>query len=180
MNKQTINLIVGSTNPVKVQAAKEAFKLQFPGAQIIATGLSAPSKVADQPMTTKETRDGAVNRVEYCRARTDADYYLAMEGGVDMFEDGPATFAYVAVATRDALSVGRSANLPLPGCVYEALEQGEELGHVMDRLFNTTNIKQAGGAIGLLTNGIATRGSIYTQAILLAMAPLMHQELYRK
>ena len=180
MNKQPLNLIVGSTNPVKVRAAKDAFNLMYPETKVVASGIKSPSGVPEQPMNSKQTRDGAVNRVEYCRTQAQADFYLAMEGGVDLFEDGPATFAYVAVATREAMSVGRSANLPLPWCVYEALEQGEELGHVMDRLFNTTNIKQAGGAIGLLTNGITTRASIYTQAILLAMAPLMHRELFRK
>ncbi|MGL5390648.1 MAG: DUF84 family protein, partial [Shewanella sp.] len=55
---------------------------------------------------------------------------------------------------------------------------GEELGHVMDRLFNTVNIKQKGGAIGLLTHGHATRESIYTQAMILAMAPLLNPQFY--
>jgi non-canonical (house-cleaning) NTP pyrophosphatase len=50
----------------------------------------------------------------------------------------------------------------------------------MDELFNTENIKQKGGAIGLLTNHLATRESSYTQALLLAMAPFNHPELYNK
>jgi non-canonical (house-cleaning) NTP pyrophosphatase len=41
------------------------------------------------------------------------------------------------------------------------------------------NIKQQGGAIGLVTNGHATRESAYTQAMVLAMAPFLHPELYR-
>jgi non-canonical (house-cleaning) NTP pyrophosphatase len=74
--------------------------------------------------------------------------------------------------------VFRSAILPLPKSVYRALEQGEELGTVMDQLFNTENIKQKGGAIGLLTNGRATRESNYTHALTLALAPFLHPELY--
>ena len=62
--------------------------------------------------------------------------------------------------------------------MYQALLAGEELGHVMDRLFNTNNIKQKGGAIGLLTNGHETRESNYTQALILAMAPFIHPELF--
>ena len=76
------------------------------------------------------------------------------------------------------MSIGRSCNLPLPPVIYQALEKGEELGHVMDRLFKTDNIKQKGGAIGLLTNGLATRESVYRQATLLAMAPFIHPDLY--
>jgi non-canonical (house-cleaning) NTP pyrophosphatase len=64
--------------------------------------------------------------------------------------------------------------------VYQALESGEELGHVMDRLFNTNNIKQKGGAIGLLTNHVATRQSNYTQALVLAMARFLHPDFYER
>ena len=55
------------------------------------------------------------------------------------------------IASDARTSIGRSCNLPLPAKVYQRLEQGEELGFVMDDLFNTKNIKQQGGAIGLLT-----------------------------
>ena len=48
----------------------------------------------------------------------------------------------------------------------------------MDRLFNTDNVKQKQGAIGLLTHGLATRESVYRQAIILAMAPFIHPDLY--
>ena len=180
MATQTIQLLVGSTNPVKIRAARETFRALFPRAAIACAGLSSPSGVADQPMTEAETRLGAINRVQYCRQQGDADFYLAMEGGVDLFEQGPATFAYVVIADREHQSVGRSANLPLPGPAWQALQQGEELGHVMDRLFNTQNIKQQGGAIGLLTNGRETRESAYRQALTLAMAPFLHPHLYKE
>ncbi|BDM63498.1 non-canonical purine NTP phosphatase [Shewanella sp. NFH-SH190041] len=176
----TINLLVGSQNPVKIQAARDAMAQYFPHAILICHGINAPSGVPAQPLTEEKTRQGALNRLDYCCAQQAADYYLTMEGGVDNFADGPATFAYIALADADGRrSVGRSANLPLPQQVFDDLLNGEELGAVMDRLFHTHNIKQAGGAIGLLTRGEASRASIYTQAILLAMAPLLHPGLYR-
>ncbi|QQX81071.1 inosine/xanthosine triphosphatase [Shewanella sp. KX20019] len=173
-----IRVIVGSKNPVKVGAAKAALTTLFPEELIECEGVHAPSLVADQPMTEAETQAGAVNRVKYCQNHYQADYYLAMEGGVDLFDHGPATFAHIAIAHKEQVSVGRSALLPLPMPVYHALTQGEELGHVMDSMFNTVNIKQKGGAIALLTHGHATRQSIYTQAIILAMAPMLNPELY--
>jgi inosine/xanthosine triphosphatase len=176
--KQLI-ISVGSKNPVKVNAAKVAFSQYFPDHNIICQGIHAPSLVADQPMTEADTKLGAINRAQYCQAQQqDADFHIAMEGGVDNFDHGPATFAYMAILHKQQLSVGRSALLPLPLKVYQALEQGEELGHVMDRLFNTNNIKQKGGAIGLLTQGLATRESIYTQAIILAMAPFINADIF--
>ena len=174
-----INIIVGSTNPVKINAAKNAISQYFPSSTIHCQGMHAPSQVAEQPMTEAETKLGAINRAKYCQQQAEpADFYVAMEGGVDQFEHGPATFAYMAIISHETLSVGRSANLPLPEKVYAALAAGEELGHVMDRMFSTQNIKQKGGAIGLLTQGLATRESIYTQALLLAMTPFINAELF--
>ncbi|MCL1141163.1 inosine/xanthosine triphosphatase [Shewanella gaetbuli] len=183
MTPQKISILVGSKNPVKIAAAQEAIQQYFPSAAIHCAGIDAPSGVAQQPMSAEETKKGAINRVKYCQQHAintgiEADYYVAMEGGVDMFDHGAATFAYMALINNNQLSIGRSALLPLPTKVYEALEAGEELGHVMDRLFNTHNIKQKGGAIGLLTQNLATRGSIYTQAIILAMAPFINREFY--
>ncbi|WP_299801677.1 inosine/xanthosine triphosphatase [uncultured Shewanella sp.] len=176
--KEIISIIVGSKNPVKVGAAESALATLFPDKQIDCQGVDAPSLVADQPMTEAETKQGAINRVKYCQDNYQADYYMAMEGGVDLFEHGPATFAYIAIAHKAQVSVGRGAQLPLPMPVYQALTQGQELGHVMDSMFNTVNIKQKGGAIALLTQGHATRQGNYTQAIILAMAPMLHPHLY--
>ncbi|WP_299796148.1 inosine/xanthosine triphosphatase [uncultured Shewanella sp.] len=182
--QKRIRVLIGSTNPVKINAAKVAICQLFPESNIECIATHAPSGVANQPMTERETRLGALNRVRYCQSMAasgeqEAELFVAMEGGVDKLEHGPATFAYIAVATAKQISVGRSALLPLPSSVYHALEAGEELGDVMDRLFNTKNIKQQGGAIGLLTKGHATRESIYTQALILAMAPLLNPELYQ-
>jgi len=173
-----IKMVVGSKNPVKISAAQTAICEVLSLKEVECVGINAPSSVAAQPMTTEETKLGAINRIQYCQQHTRADFYVAIEGGVDQFEYGPATFAFVAIANQTQMSIGRSCNLPLPPVIYQALKSGEELGHVMDRLFNTDNIKQKGGAIGLLTNGLATRESVYRQAILLAMAPFIHPDLY--
>lgn len=178
MKPKSVKIIVGSLNPVKINAAKQAIMQFFDLDEVICLGIDAPSRVAEQPMNSAETRLGAINRVKYCQLNHDADYYVAMEGGVDKLEDGPVTFAYIVVANKQQMSVGRSAMLPLPNAVYQALQQGEELGPVMDRMFNTHNIKQKGGAIGLLTRGLATRESNYTQALILTLAPFLHQELF--
>mgnify|MGYP001160010531 FL=1 len=174
-----MKVVVGSKNPVKVNATRVALQ------QVLAAeddfevvGVDAPSLVADQPMTEAETRLGAVNRVKACMAEHQANWYVAIEGGVGKFTDGPATFAYVAICNGEQWSVGRSANLPLPEAVYASLTVGEELGDVMDKLFDTHNIKQKGGAIGLLTNHLATRQSVYELAIILTMAKFNFLPLY--
>lgn len=175
---QALKLCVASQNPVKINAAKEALQLVFPGADVESVGVNAPSLVAEQPMTEDETREGAENRLDFILKHHSCDFAMAMEGGVDKFSFGAATFAYVAIGHGDKQSIGRSALLPIPDSVYQSLCNGEELGDVMDQLFNQHNIKQRGGAIGVLTQGLATRQSVYTQALILAMAPFMNPELY--
>ncbi|WKE64639.1 inosine/xanthosine triphosphatase [Gallaecimonas kandeliae] len=180
MTSQPLKILVGSTNPVKVAAVRGALGPFFPGRELEATGIEVASGVPDQPMTAADTRLGAVNRVANCKAQGQADFYVAMEGGVDLFEDGPATFAYVVIDDGQRQSVGRSASLPLPPVLFEGLQAGEELGPLIDKLFGTTNIKHQGGAIGLFTGGLATRESTYTQALTLAMAPFMNPALFSR
>ncbi len=179
MQNKRITLVVGSKNPVKVNAAKTTLATYFPECEIDCRGVDAPSGVADQPLGEHDTLIGAQNRVSHCQAHYDADFYMAMEGGAASFEYGAATFAYVVISHKGSQSVGRSCNLPLPQSLYAKLEQGEELGDVMDAAFNTTNIKQQGGAISLLTQGHATRQSTYQQALTLAMAPFIHPDLFK-
>ncbi|WP_372761298.1 inosine/xanthosine triphosphatase [Pseudoalteromonas sp.] len=177
---QPLNIIVGSKNPVKISAAKQVFTQYFPEYTIDCQGVDAPSNVPDQPIGEQQTRLGAQNRVAYCKQHYQAHYYVAMEGGAEQFSYGPATFAYVVIDNANNQAIGRSSNLPLPQVLYNALVNGAELGDVMDNAFNTTNIKQRGGAIGLLTNDHATRQSTYTQALTLAMAPFLHPDLYQQ
>ncbi len=177
---QSIKIIVGSKNPVKINAAKHIFAMYFPEHVIECSGVHAPSEVPDQPLGEEQTCLGAQNRVNYCKNHYQADYYVAMEGGAAQFSYGAATFAYVVIDNGSQQVTGRSSNLPLPTVFYKALLQGEELGDVMDKAFNTTNIKQQGGAIGLLTDHHATRESTYTQALTLAMAPFLNPTLYNQ
>lgn len=175
-----LKILVGSQNPIKINAAKSVFKSYFPDLDIVCEGLHAPSLVPEQPLGEQQTQLGAQNRVDYLKQHHHADYYCAMEGGAHQFSYGPATFAYVVISNAQHTSINRSSNLPLPQAIFDALVAGEELGPVMDKTFNTHNIKQKGGAIGLLTNNLATRESTYTHALTLAMAPFIHPHLFNQ
>ncbi|GLP97271.1 inosine/xanthosine triphosphatase [Paraferrimonas sedimenticola] len=180
MSQQPILTIrVASLNPVKIAAAEQAFRQLFPDSVLHCQGLATESGVSDQPMDQAETRQGALNRIEALQqAAPGVDYTVAMEGGVDVLDGQACTFAYIAVAKGERVSCTRTSALPLPQVAFDALTQGEELGDVMDKLFNDHNIKQKGGAIGVLTQGQTSRQSVYQQALLMAMAPFINPELY--
>ncbi len=62
--------------------------------------------------------------------------------------------------------------------LLDQLQQGKELGDVMDTMFEQNNIKQKGGAIGLLTQNKLSRSSVYHQALILAMIPFLNPDLF--
>lgn len=173
MNKVN-KVIVTSLNPAKIQAVQAAFSQAFSNQEFIFEGISVPSGVAEQPMSSDETLLGAHNRIDNAKKLVDADFYVGIEAGFDE----PFTFAWMLVESKGRVGKSRSASLPLPPSVIAALKQGEELGDVMDRLFLENNIKQKGGAIGVLTGHLLTRSSVYQQALILALIPFMHQELF--
>jgi non-canonical (house-cleaning) NTP pyrophosphatase len=107
------------------------------------------------------------------KAQPDADYWVGMEGGVQELDGQLMTFAWMAIGNRfdSFVSEARSATLPLPPAVREFMAEGLELGDANDRVFATTNSKHRGGAYGLLTDGLYTRESIYTQTLVLALVP---------
>ena len=172
-----MKIVVTSHNPVKIQAVNQAFKSQFPKREIELIPLGVDSGVSDQPMSDQETRLGARNRVKDARLKTpEADFWVGLEGGLDFFDGHLMAFAWMVIAGSDnRISETRSATLPLPPQVQTLVSEGLELGEANDRVFSTLNSKQGGGAFGLLTDGLLTRESIYTQTLILALVPFVHE-----
>ncbi|MGF1727374.1 inosine/xanthosine triphosphatase [Photobacterium nomapromontoriensis] len=168
-------IIVASTNPAKISAVETAFTQAFPDHAFEIQGISVVSGVRDQPMCADETLLGARTRVVNARqAHPNADFYVGLEAGMD----GALTFAWMVIESGDQRGEARSASLPLPPAALAKLQQGQELGDVMDDMFNQTNIKQKGGAIAMLTNHLLSRSSVYQQALILALIPFINPSLF--
>ncbi|OTA08420.1 hypothetical protein A9Z42_0001000 [Trichoderma parareesei] len=113
MTGQASRVVVASRNPVKISAAREAFRGMFPSTEFSFTGLSVPSGVADQPMTDAETLQGARNRAQNARdAEPRADYWVGIEGGVDDIGGAMETFAWVVVLGRAKTTGSKAASEP--------------------------------------------------------------------
>lgn len=170
-----MNVIIASQNPAKVAAVKSAFTLAFPDGVFSFKGVSVRSDVPEQPMSCEETKQGAINRVNNAKKQyPDGNYYVGLEAGIEK----NSTFAWMIIDNGSVIGESRSSSLPLPPQVLDSVQQGKELGIVMDEQFNTENIKQKEGAIGLLTNNLLTRSSVYQQALILALIPFLHPERF--
>ena len=170
-----MKIVVASKNPVKIGAAREAFSAVFPDAAVRVRGIEVDSGVGDQPESDAKTREGARARaLKAYDAEPGADFWVGLEGGVEVLDGQLMTFAWMAIKGRvGEMSEARSPTLPLPPAVKELVEAGMELGEANDRVFSTVNSKQGGGAYGLLTNGRYTRESIYAQTLIIALTPFV-------
>ena len=167
------SVIVASLNPAKINAVKSAFEAVFTQQEFDFKGVAVESGVADQPMSNDETHRGALTRVANAKKQhSDGDYYVGLEAGIE----GSFTFAWMGIESHTQRGESRSASLMLPPVVLEKLQHANELGDVMDEVFATDNIKQKGGAIGLLTHNRLTRSSVYQQALILALIPFVNPE----
>ncbi|MBB6612688.1 inosine/xanthosine triphosphatase [Pontibacter sp. Tf4] len=181
MSDSTRTIAVASHNPVKTEAALRGFRKMFPELAFEAVQVQVPSGVADQPMSDAETLAGALNRVNNAFAKQpDADYWIGIEGGVELQEEELASFAWVVVRTRHATGKARSGAFFLPPAVANLVAQGMELGHADDIVFQKSNSKQTTGAIGLLTHNAVDRMQLYEQAVVLALVRFRNESLYQK
>jgi inosine/xanthosine triphosphatase len=166
-------IVVASTNPVKIQAALNGFRQLFSSEQFEARGISVPSGVSAQPMNSAETLQGALQRVEAARqTMPDADYWIGIEGGCEDSADGMTVFAWIAALDGTGkIGKSRTATFFLPQEVSELVRQGMELGDADDAVFGRKNSKQQNGSVGLLTEDVITRLTYYEQAVILALIP---------
>lgn len=179
----SVKIIVGSLNPVKVEATREAFANYYDDIDVL--GIKAQSGVSDQPLG-EETFLGAENRSRSLMILANeknifADFFVGIEGGVSNIYDRWFAFGCVCIINEHMQkSFGTSAYFELPESITERLLKREELGAIMDEVMNMSNTKQKGGAISFFTNGVMSRKELYIPGIISALVPFNHEDLYFK
>lgn len=182
-----VRIVVGSRNPAKVEAVREAVSSLFPGAVVDA--IAADSGVASQPRSDEEAIEGAVARARAALAALPVDstaapgaaarYGVGVESGVARVGGHLFGCTWVAVAApAGRLGLGASARFQLPPAVAAALDEGEEMGAVMGRISGDSRIHQKDGAMGVVSAGHVTRRSAAVQAVHFAFGPFLVPELY--
>lgn len=150
-------VFVGSTNPAKVDAAKEVF--------LNASGMKVDSGVSDQPMTDEETKEGALKRARGCIEKG-AFLGIGLEGGVMQSTIGLLSVNWGAIVDRNGKEVLASgARYPLPDEIAVEIMQGHELGKVIDRVTGRKDVRKKEGAVGVFTNGEMTRRELYVHLV---------------
>lgn len=170
---------MSSNNPVKLEAARQAFQKVFPELDWQCEGIPFTSGVSDQPSSDQETLQGALNRAENARKAIDgADYWVGMEGGIVDNGNLMEAFAWIVVMSRDLIGQSRTATFVLPPEVATLIRGGMELAHADDKVFGRQNSGYENGAVGILTGDLITRAVYYEQAAILALIPFRNRGLY--
>lgn len=177
-----MKILVGSQNPVKIQAVREAFAQYF--AEVEVSGLEIDPGVPAQPVN-EDTFSGAKNRVLALHnlntvEKLGAHFFVGIEGGIIQLYE--RWFAFGCMAIGDAqgrLGFGASPLFELPQPIIQELLAGKELGEVIDHLTGDHNTKQKGGAIGFLTQGVMDRKALYVQGLVVALVPFVNEALYQ-
>jgi len=176
-----MNILVGSANPVKITAVKEAFSRFFKHIEVSAFPVN--SRVSNQPFNN-EAFTGAYNRVQALKdidrqRHLHAHFFVGLEGGV--IHHISRWFVFGAVCILDSVDTTGFATTPqfeIPYYLAERLRNGIELGELIDELRGESNTKQKDGAIGYFTRGAMTRKDLYVSGLISALVPFLNRDIY--
>lgn len=173
-------VIVGSNNPVKVEAVREVFSKHFKK-DLTVFGLTTYSRVKPQPLTDRETFKGALNRAKSAIMRVEeADFGVGIEGGLHEHTYGWFERQIVVIIDKKGqIGIGASGGLVLPDKIVKpVVEEGKELAKVVDLLFGTKDIGKDIGMFGLLTKKNVTRKDSLIHGVSFALARFLNEKLY--
>lgn len=175
-----MKILIGTKNPGKITGAKIAFEQFFDNVEVM--GINAPSGVSDQPINA-ETYNGAKNRVFNTKKFAeengiDADFYVGIESGIVNFFDNWYITNFAVICDKNGYySSGTSASFPVPQKHVNSIQE-KTLGHVMDSLFNESELRLSTGGIGLLTHEKITRIDLNTQAFTMALTQFVNGDVW--
>lgn len=172
-----MKVAVGSQNPVKITAVKNAFLKAWDTVDV--TGIDVNPGISHMPTNSEEALIGATTRARTALKKAKADYGVGLEGYALDTSHGMFLSGMVVIVNKKGVrGIGSGYTMPLPDIVARQIRKGAELGPVMDKLLGDVNTKQKYGAIGALTKGLMTRTSAFEAAVIYALAPFLNPELY--
>jgi inosine/xanthosine triphosphatase len=186
-----IRIVVGSTRPAKVEAARAAVdmaaRVDARFREAIIQSLDMTDIAPTMPMTERATLDGARFRARTVIDRTplasmgEARLAIGVEGGLDPLPgDGGrhALKTWAAVTDGTRWGFGAGGAIVLPDSVTRDVLDGRELGDVIDKMAGAA-VRGTRGAWGVLTLDLIGRQDSFRSAILAALAPFYNPALYR-
>lgn len=171
-------VVVGSTNPLKVGAARDAFRDFF--GDVEALGLPVPSGIKPFPTSEEETIRGAKNRARVAASeRPDADFHVGIEAGIVEVDGRSFVRAYAVVVRGDETGLGCSAAYEAPPNILERIDPESDSSRlVIDSVMGRRDVLETEGVIGVLTKGRLTRAAVNRDAVRCALTRFVSPQYY--
>lgn len=159
-----MDFIIGTTNKAKRHACELVIKEYYPHS--IITGISVNSGVSDQPFGDEETLEGALNRAKKANEYGEDAVGIGLEGGVRFVNDKLYICNWGAFYLPDGSRfTAGGAQIELPDDISKEIQEGKELGPVVEKYFSRDNIRHNEGAMGILTNGTISRTDLFSHIL---------------
>lgn len=177
-----LEAVVGTGNPVKVQAAEEALRARRDGESRV-RGVEVETGVPEQPRDGGETTQGAVGRAVRALARdANADWGVGVEAGlveVPGWGD-PFDVQVCAIVDRGGrVSLGQGPGFAYPRDILEAVEAGATVGEAVSEAAGIPEVGRKEGAIGVLSGGAMDRTRLTEAGVLMALVPRLNLDRYQ-
>ncbi|MCA9369932.1 MAG: DUF84 family protein [Pseudomonadales bacterium] len=174
-----MTICIGSTNPVKVAAVKNAAAHVF-GKSVSIQSRSVGSGVSEQPRSSDETKQGAENRARSALSQVssgseglkdEVKLGIGLEGGVALDSAGVLwSFVWVHVVDGQGSAISvKGSQFPVPEPFAAKIIAGGEMGPVTDEVLGTTNNKHKEGLVGVLSGGATDRQTEFQHLVVLAL-----------
>ena len=158
-----MKILMGTTNPGKIQGARQAFEKYFENVEI--EGVKVSSEVSDQPIND-EIFQGVRNRVKNVKE-------YAEKNGIE------ADINAVVIEDKEGYqSLGTSQGFPVPDRYMKEIQE-TELGAVMDRIFSGKDLAKGKGGISILTKDVVSRIELTQNAFVMALIKHINGDLWR-
>ncbi len=172
-----VRIVVGSTNPTKVEGAKLAFQQYYRDVEVEA--VEVKTAVPPQPFG-EDTIKGAIERAEKSYGEK-FDFSVGIEAGLFPFSytiTGYIDFQVAAVYDGEICTIGFGPGFEFPRRVVEEATSGREVGEVMSRITGIENIGKKQGAVYFLSKGAISRVELSRLCVTMALIPRLNIELY--
>lgn len=165
-----MKVVVGSTNPAKVEAVREILQ-DYPHLQDAEVmGMETDSGVGDQPLSLTAVVTGAMNRAK--AAFGDSTYSVGIESGlmeVPFSKSGYMDVCACAIFDGTEYHLGLSSGWEFPDKEINRLilEEGLDMSQAINKVGLTSDpaIGSGQGAIGIVTKGRLDRKTFTKEAI---------------
>ena len=175
-----LRVVVGSTNPVKVEAVRSVFGRAFPGRKLEVRGIRVESSVPSEPYG-KDVINGALQRAQSAIDGAEAHLGIGIEAGLFWCEhlQDYMDVQYCAIVDRgETMTLGHGPGFQYPPPIMSKVKGGKTVGQAMAEISGIIGIGRKQGVVGYLSKGIMVRKGLTETAVIAAMLPRLNPKLY--